>query len=154
MKTKTQNQLQPLLFRNTRDSLAFPISVLFRNCIDLHEIPNEWKFAMVTPKFKSGSPSSPSNYRPIALTCTWCNNLESVISDQLITFLSNHSLITKAQHGFLKRHSTTANLIESLNSWTITLANHKSRKPSILFRTKSCSINSKHTEYKATFYYG
>ena len=31
-----------------------------------------------------------------------------------------------AQHGFLKRHSTTTNLLESLNSWTISLANHKS----------------------------
>ena len=120
------DKFPPVLFKNTRDSLALPLSVLFRNYIDLHELPNEWKFAIITPKFKPGSPSTPSNYRPIALTCTCCEILESVISDQLITFLNNHSLITKAQHGFLKRHSTTTNLMESLNSWTITLANHKS----------------------------
>ena len=34
-------------------------------------------------------------------------------------------IITKAQHGFLKRHSTSTNLLESLNSWTLSLSNHK-----------------------------
>ena len=40
--------------------------------------------------------------------------------------LFSHHLITKAQHGFLKRHSTSTNLLESLNSWTLSLSNHKS----------------------------
>ena len=119
-------QLPPILYRNARDFLVFPLSILFRTFIDSHELPNEWKFALITLKFKSGSPSLPSNYRPIALTCTCCKLLESVISDQLITYLESHNLITTAQHGFLKRHSTTTNLLESLNSWTISLANHKS----------------------------
>ena len=38
----------------------------------------------------------------------------------------SHNLITKAQHGFLKRHSTSTNLMESLNSWTLSISNHKS----------------------------
>ena len=78
------------------------------------------------PKFKKGDPSNPSNYRPIALTCTCCRILETIISSDLIQFLTDHKLITRHQHGFLKRHSTSTNLLESLNDWTISLSNHKS----------------------------
>ena len=70
--------LPPIFYRNTQHSLKYPLTTLFRNCIDLHQLPNEWKFAIITPKFKSGSPSLPSNYRPIALTtCTCCKILET-----------------------------------------------------------------------------
>ena len=37
-------------------------------------------------------------------------------------YLSDHKLITPHQHGFLKRHSTTTNLLESINDWTQIIA--------------------------------
>ncbi|MFZ2538339.1 MAG: reverse transcriptase family protein [Oscillospiraceae bacterium] len=52
--------------------------------------------------------------------------LESLISTELLTYLHTHNLISKNQHGFLKRHSTCTNLLESLNDWTISLSNHRS----------------------------
>ena len=58
------------------------------------------------PVFKKNSPSDPVNYRPIALTCSCCKILESLIANELLTFLNNHNLISKHQHGFLKQHST------------------------------------------------
>ena len=90
------------------------------------DIPSEWKHSIVTPIFKKGSPSDPSNYRPIALTCSCCKILESLITSDLLVFLHSHNLISKHQHGFLKHHSTCTNLLESLNDWTISLSNHKS----------------------------
>ena len=102
------------------------LTILLRICIDLHKLPDEWKLSIITPKFKSGSPPLPSNYHPIALTCTCCKILESIIAAELTDFLLSHHLITKAQHGFLKHHSTSTNLLESLNSWTLSLSNHKS----------------------------
>jgi len=36
----------------------------------------------------------------------------------LIQFLFKNRLITKHQHGYLKRHSTDSNLLETLNDWT------------------------------------
>ena len=118
--------LPPMFYSKAQHSLNYPLTILFRNCIDLHDLPKEWKFSIITPKFKSGSPSLPSNYRPIALTCTCCKILETIIAEELTDFLMSHNLITKSQHGFLKRHSTSTNLIESLNSWTLSLSNHKS----------------------------
>ena len=52
-------------------------------------------------------------------------NFESLIASQLLDFLIIHNLITKHQHGFLKRHSTNTNLLECLNDWTLSISNHK-----------------------------
>ena len=94
--------------------------------VDLRSLPQEWKLSVIIPKFKKGTPSDHSNYRPIALTCTCCKVLESIIATDLIQFLIEHNLITRHQHGFLKRHSTSTNLLESLNDWTISMSNQKS----------------------------
>ena len=85
-----------------------------------------WSDLNVTPKFKKSSPSDPANYRPISLTCTCCKVLESIKTSQILQFLSDHHRITQHQHGFLARHSTTTNLLECTNDWTISISNHKS----------------------------
>ena len=118
--------LPPIFFNYTAQSLSFPLSILFRSLIDLRSVPSEWRHSIITPKFKKGFPTDPSNYRPIALTCTCSKVLESIISSQLSQYLLDHKLITPHQHGFLKRHSTSTNLLESRHDWTISLANRNS----------------------------
>ena len=120
------DQLPPILFNKTASSISYPLSILFRSVIDLHELPLEWKQSIVSPIFKKGSPSDPSNYRPISLTCTCCKILETIIASDLLTFLYKHRLLSKNQHGFLKKHSTITNIIESLNDWTVSLTNNRS----------------------------
>ena len=115
--------LPPIFFKKCMSPLLHPLCVIFRVSIDLHDLPAEWKLSIITPKFKSGSPSDCQNYRPISLTCTICKILERIIVNNLLHFLSTHNLISNSQHGFLKRHSTTTNLLESLNDWTISLSN-------------------------------
>jgi hypothetical protein len=120
------DNLPPIFFHYAAPSLSLPLSILFRSLIDLRTLPQEWKLSIIIPKFKKGAPSDPTNYRPIALTCTCCKILETIVASDLIQFLIDHNLITRHQHGFLKRHSTSTNLLESLNDWTISLSNHKS----------------------------
>ena len=116
--------IPPIFFKNTDRTLNSPLTLLFRSFIDLHSLPQEWKLSTVTPILKKGNPADPSNYRPIALTCTCCKILESIIANELTNFLIDHKLISKAQHGFLKKHSTVTNLLESVNDWTLSLSNH------------------------------
>ncbi|MFZ2538547.1 MAG: reverse transcriptase family protein, partial [Oscillospiraceae bacterium] len=52
--------------------------------------------------------------------------MESIISAELRDYLLHHNLITPQQHGFIKRHSTLTNLLESTNDWTLSLSKHKS----------------------------
>ena len=80
----------------------------------------------LTPKFKKGLSTDPANYRPIALTCSACKVLESLITSSLIQFLTDHNLISPSQHGFLKNIQPQTNLLSSLRDWTISLSNHKS----------------------------
>ena len=123
--TGTYN-LPSIFFHHTASALSYPLDLLFRTLMETRSLPSEWGLSIITPKYKKGSPSDPTNYRPIALTCCCCKILESIIADDMLTFLSEHNLITRSQHGFLKRHSTSTNLLESINDWTLTISNHKS----------------------------
>ena len=116
--------LPPIFFSQTKNVLNFPLSIMYRPFIDLRIILTEWKLSIITPILKKISPSDPANYRPIAFTCICCKIMESIIANDLLEFLSNHNQITKHQHGFLRKHSTSTNLLESPNDWTLSLSNH------------------------------
>jgi hypothetical protein len=75
----------------------------------------------VCPVFKKGVASDAGNYRPISLTCVICKVMESVVKDQLLTFLREHGLITKHQHAFMSKFSTNTNLLECTFDWFIAL---------------------------------
>ena len=120
------DRLPPIFYKYTSKTITHPLSIIYRTFIDIHQLPSEWKHSIITPKFKKGDTSNPSNYRPIALTCTACKILESIISSQLNDFLLSHKLLNKQQHGFLKRYSSATNLLDSINDWSISLHNRSS----------------------------
>ena len=92
--------LPPIFYHHTAQSMSFPLSIFFRTLIETHSIPDEWRKAIITPKFKKGSASDPSNYRPISLTCTCCKVLESIITTEILLFLTEHHLITSTNMVF------------------------------------------------------
>jgi hypothetical protein len=49
--------------------------------------------------------------------------MESVIKDELLTYLLSNGVITRHQHGFLRRRSTGTQLLDCLNDWTLNLEN-------------------------------
>jgi hypothetical protein len=61
------------------------MSGLFNLSLQTADIPSVWKLASVTPIFKKGSPSDPSNYRPISLTCIASKLMEAGIEEHLLT---------------------------------------------------------------------
>jgi len=52
--------------------------------------------------------------------------METIVKDSLLSFLTSKGLITKQQHAFLKRRSTTTNLLDSIHDWFVTLCNRMS----------------------------
>ena len=81
----------------------------------------QWKQAIITPVYKSGSSSEMSNYRPISLTCVASKLMEREIVVDILNYLKSHNLISTQQHGFMMRKSTASNLLEAVNDWTIEL---------------------------------
>ena len=91
-------------------------------------VPPYGKHAYVIPVFKKGQSSRVENYRPISLTCVLCKFFESVIKLDLSEYLAQNNILNDAQHGFLSRHSTCTNLLESINDWSLNIKNgHHSR---------------------------
>ena len=56
-------------------------------------MPNDWKYANVTPIFKKGDKSDPDNYRPIRLTSQVCKVFESIIRENIVNHLTNRTLL-------------------------------------------------------------
>ena len=84
-------------------------------------VPSVWKEAYVKPIHKSGNVWNVQNYRPISLTCVCAKVMESIVSEQLMSYLLDNGLITKSQHGFLAKRSTCSNLLETFQDWVMAL---------------------------------
>ena len=47
--------------------------------------------------------------------------MESVVNEQMMSYLIGNGLISKNQHGFLVKRSTCTNLLDSFQDWVIAL---------------------------------
>ena len=63
-------------FKVTGGLIALPLSIIFNVSLQTGELPAIWKCASITPAFKKGAASNPSNYGPISLTCISCKLLQ------------------------------------------------------------------------------
>jgi hypothetical protein len=52
--------------------------------------------------------------------------MERIIVSDMLDYLRLHNVIDRRQHGFLSRRSTSTNLLDSLNDWTLAIKNKKS----------------------------
>jgi Reverse transcriptase (RNA-dependent DNA polymerase)/Endonuclease-reverse transcriptase len=101
--------------------LSYPLSKIFQVSFLSGCLPEDWLVSKVTPIFKKGVASNPSNYRPVSLTSTCCRLMESIIKDTITSHFKRHDLITAHQHGFRKGRSTETQLLECVNDWTLAL---------------------------------
>lgn len=93
------------------------LCVIFRRSIEEGALPDDWRVARVKPLHKTGDKTQVQNYRPISLTSTACKILEHIIHKHLSTFLEEHNVISKAQHGFRKGYSTCTQLIQTIHDF-------------------------------------
>lgn len=68
--------------------------------------PEIWKTATVTPIYKAGDKSCPSNYRPISLLSLLSKLLEKIANNRLTSYLEQNNLLSDIQFGFRRGRST------------------------------------------------
>ena len=81
--------IAPIVLKNCAASLSFPLKQLFYRSYSKGICPSSWRFANITPVPKKGSPSDPSNYRPIAITSILCKVMEKIVNRKLMSFLES-----------------------------------------------------------------
>ena len=82
-------------------TLSLLLSELFNFCITNNCLPNEWKFAMVTPLYKNkGDLSDFNNYRGISVLSPFAKLFERVIQRQILDYFNSNKLFHESQHGF------------------------------------------------------
>ena len=110
-----------VFLKNCANNLAKSLCHIFSISFVDGCLPETWKYAIVTPVHKKGPTSDPNNFRPISLTATCCRVMERIINDTLLRYLLDRHLISKQQHGFIRRKSVCTNLLECLEDWTLNL---------------------------------
>jgi len=99
-----------VLLKNCATALSLPLSHIYDTSFKDSILPCCWKTANVLPIFKKGCTKNPTNYRPISLTTTCCRAMERIINNDILNFLLVNYLITRHQHGFVRKRSTCTNL--------------------------------------------
>ena len=92
--------------------LAPALKVMFSQSLTHGFIPSSLKRAAITPVFKSGNKTSPSNYRPISLTSTIIKVFEQIIRKQVAAFMNRQGHLYNTQHGFRSGRSCLSALLD------------------------------------------
>ena len=92
--------------------ISEPLANIFNASISKGIYPDLLKIARVTPIYKKGVKSDPSNYRPISVLSIVNKLFEKILHDRLYKYLTKFNILYEYQYGFRKGHSTTQALVE------------------------------------------
>lgn len=102
--------IHPLILKNCASVLFEPLTLIFNESLRSGVFPEVWKRYSVTPIFKKGARSDITNYRCIAKLKTIAKFFEHCVNVHLVKFIAPK--ISDRQHGFMRKRSTTTNLME------------------------------------------
>ena len=115
------------------NTVVLPLQIIFENILLPCTYPDMWKVANVTPIFKKGDKQLIKNYRPISLLPICGKMFEKIIFNNLYSYLTTNSLITKKQSGFRPGDSTTNQLLYFVNEIHQAFENPKSLEAPAVF---------------------
>ena len=94
------------ILKKFKNEISKPLSKLINLSLSHSIFPNVLKLARITPIYKKGEDTNPSNYRPISCLPTFSKILEKHVVNQLRMFCKKNSIISNSQYGFQKNIST------------------------------------------------
>lgn len=110
-----------VFLRRYAEPVSYILTAIFRSCLKLAIIPDDWRVARVVAVHKKGDRLQKENYRPISLTSSCCKILEHILVHFIAEFLEHNKLLSNHQHGFRKNLSTTTQLITTIHEIASTL---------------------------------
>ena len=123
--------IPPKLLKEMAFELSPSLTLLFNSSLKQGGIPHDWKIASVTPIFKKGNRSNPTNYRPVSLTSVCCKTLERIVHTNIMEHLNSLNILSKCQYSFRAKHSTELQLLHTVHDLVSNL-NQKTQTDAIL----------------------
>ena len=96
----------PLIFSNTASEIAPILQMLYMQSLNTGTLPEDWLTANITPVYKKGSRSIPSNYRPISLTSVCSKVMEHTVFHLIMQHVQHYGILSEFQHGFRPEYQT------------------------------------------------
>ena len=90
--------------------LADPLLSIFNKSVTSSVFPDAWKSARIVPIHKVGNKHNITNYRPIAILSVFSKVFEKLLHETIIHQINQQ--ISFNQHGFMKKRSTSTNLVQ------------------------------------------
>ena len=106
------DEIRPIVLRELRVEIAPVIQLIFEKSLATGTLPSDWTKANVSPIFKKGEKSDPSNYRPISLTCILCKVMEHIIALNITAHFNKHNILYDLQQGFRQIRSCETQLLQ------------------------------------------
>ena len=103
--------ITPKILKECKETLSYPLSLMWRKSLDLCIIPKACKLSYIVPIHKKGRKDKPENYRPISLTSQLIKLFERIIKKEIVNYLESNNLIGNFQHGFRKNRSCLTQLV-------------------------------------------
>ena len=91
--------------------LTHVIHLSITHCV----VPDAWKSAIVKPLFKDGDRTVCLNYRSISILPACSKISEKIVHNQVYDYITHHNILSKAQFGFRKLHSTSTCILNLTN---------------------------------------
>ena len=113
------DELPPKLLSLCARGISVSLCTLFNRSFCDGRVPSAWKEALIVPVHKSGSKSSPSNYRPIALLSIVSKVMDKIVLKRLNAFLE--PLLSPKQSGFRRKDGTSPQLLRLVQEWSTAL---------------------------------
>ena len=95
--------------------LSAPLKHCMKLSVDTCKFPDWLKNTVITPLFKKGDKTDPSNRRPISSISFFAKMFEIFVNTHLIDFLESNKILHPLQFGFRKHNSTSRALLHMQN---------------------------------------
>jgi hypothetical protein len=102
--------ISPRILKSCAKVLSVSLAFIFTASMKTGVVPKCWKDANVVPIFKKKDKVSVENYRGVSLHSTVSKVMERCVHNQIYPLLE--SMISPAQHGFIRGRSTGTQLVQ------------------------------------------